>query len=327
MITLQITWLLLIGILIIGYAILDGFDLGVGIWHLFAKKGAERGAFIRAIEPFWDGNEVWLLTAGGALFAAFPAVYATVFSGFYLALILVLVGLIFRAVAIEYRNKVADHRWAAVWDVIFAVGSILPSLLYAVAIGNLLRGLPLSAAGDYLGGFFDLLNPYALTVGLVGLAMFAVHGALYLAIKTGGETQCKARAWAARAWWAYAACFLIAAGWTSHVYVHGSAALAQAFGAAAALAIGLIRTFNRQGRDTAAFLASCVGIALVMLGVVAVLFPNLVIASNDPARSLTVFNASSSERTLGVMLVIALIGMPVVIGYTAVIHRIFKGKV
>ena len=328
MTTLQIVWLFLIGVLLIGYAILDGFDLGVGFWHLFAKKGAERGTFIRAIEPFWDGNEVWLLTAGGALFAAFPAVYATVFSGFYLALILVLLGLILRAVSIEYRNKVADPRWVAVWDVAFAVGSILPSLLYAVAIGNLLRGLPLNATGDYTGGFFALLNPYALTVGLVGLSMFALHGALYLAVKTGGATQLKARTWAAKAWWAYAPLFMIAAGWTSHGYLRGGGvALPQTLGAAAALAIGLVRVFNRQGRDLPAFLASCAGIALVMLSVVAVLFPNLVIASNDASLSLTIFNASSSFRTLGVMLVIALIGMPVVIGYTVFIHRIFRGKV
>jgi len=328
MITLQLVWLLLIGVLIIGYAVLDGFDLGVGFWHLFAKKGAERSTFIRAIEPFWDGNEVWLLTAGGALFAAFPPVYATVFSGFYLALMLVLLGLILRAVSIECRNKVGDPRWVAVWDVAFAVGSILPSLLYAVAIGNLLRGLPLNATGDYTGGFWALLNPYALTVGLVGLSMFAIHGALYLAVKTGGETQRKARAWAAKAWWAYAPLFMIAAGWTSHGgYLRGGAAVPQMLGALAALAIGLVRIFNRQGRDLSAFLASCAGIALVMLGVVAVLFPNLVVASNDPSLSLTVFNASSSQRTLAVMLVIALIGMPLVIGYTVFIHRVFKGKV
>jgi cytochrome bd ubiquinol oxidase subunit II len=240
----------------------------------------------------------------------------------------VLLGLILRAVSIEYRNKVADPRWVAVWDVAFAVGSILPSLLYAVAIGNLLRGLPLNATGDYTGGFFALLNPYALTVGLVGLSMFALHGALYLAVKTGGATQLKARTWAAAAWWAYAPLFMIAAGWTSHGYLRGGGvALPQTLGAAAALAIGLVRVFNRQGRDRPAFLASCAGIALVMLSVVAVLYPNLVIASNDASLSLTIFNDSSSFHTLGVMLVIALIGMPVVIGYTVFIHRIFRGKV
>ncbi len=327
MATLQIVWLLLIGVLIIGYAILDGFDLGVGCWHLFAKKGSERSLFIRSIEPFWDGNEVWLLTGGGALFAAFPPVYATVFSGFYLALMLVLVGLIFRAVSIEYRNKVGDPRWVAAWDVAFSLGSMLPSLLYGVAVGNLLRGLQLDAKGDYTGGFFALLNPYALVIGLVGLSMFAVHGALYLAVKTEGETQRKARLWAAQAWRVYALLFFVAAGWTACCYLRSGVALPLVFATLAVVALALISAFSRKGDDLKAFFASCAGIALVMLSVVAVLFPNLVIASNDPALSLTVFNSSSSLRTLSVMLVIALLGMPVVIGYTVFIHRIFKGKV
>jgi len=327
MATLQIVWLLLIGILLIGYAILDGFDLGVGCWHLFAKKGRERSQFLHAIEPFWDGNEVWLLTGGGALFAAFPPVYATVFSGFYLALMLVLVGLIFRAVSIEYRNKVEDPRWVAAWDFAFSIGSILPSLLYAVAVGNLVRGLQLNANGDYTGGFFALLNPYALVVGLVGLTMFALHGALYLAVKTGGETQRKARVWAAQAWKAFALLYFVAAGWTACCYLRNGVVLPLVPATLAVVALALIRAFSRKGEDLKAFLASCAGIALVMLSVVAVLFPNLVIASNDPALSLTIFNASSSFRTLSVMLVIALLGMPVVIGYTVFIHRVFKGKV
>lgn len=327
MITLQVIWLLLIGILIIGYAILDGFDLGVGCWHLFAKKGDERSSFIRSIEPFWDGNEVWLLTGGGALFAAFPAVYATIFSGFYLPLMLILVGLIFRAVSIEYRNKVEDPRWVGAWDMAFSFGSMLPSLLYAVAVGNLLRGLPLAPNGDYTGGFLALLNPYSLVIGLVGFSMFALHGALYLAVKTGGETQCKARLWAAQAWRVYALLFFVAAGWTAMCYLRNGFVLPFVLATLAVVALALIKGFNRKGEDLKAFLASCASIALVMLAVVAVLFPNLVIATNDPALSLTIFNSSSSLRTLSVMLVIALLGMPVVIGYTILIHRIFKGKV
>jgi cytochrome d ubiquinol oxidase subunit II len=327
MITLQVIWLLLIGILIIGYAILDGFDLGVGCWHLFAKKGDERSSFIRSIEPFWDGNEVWLLTGGGALFAAFPPVYATVFSGFYLPLMLVLLGLIFRAVSIEYRNKVEDPRWVAAWDVAFSLGSMLPTLLYAVAVGNLLRGLQLDAKGDYTGGFFALLNPYSLVVGLVGFSMFALHGALYLAVKTGGDTQRKARLWAAQTWRVYALLFFVSAGWTATCYLRNGVVLPFVLATLAVVALALIRAFNRKGEDLKAFLASCASIALVMLSVVAVLFPNLVIATNDPKLSLTIFNASSSLRTLSVMLVIALLGMPVVIGYTIFIHRIFKGKV
>jgi len=327
MATLQLIWLLLIGVLIIGYAILDGFDLGVGCWHLCARKGAERSRFMRAIEPFWDGNEVWLLTGGGALFAAFPPVYATVFSGFYLALMLVLVGLIFRAVSIEFRNRVADPRWVAAWDFAFAAGSVLPSLLYAVAVGNLLRGLTLNAAGDYTGGFFALLNPYALLFGIAGLAMIALHGALYLAVKTDGETQARVRVWAARAWTVYLPLFLAAAGWTAACYLRGGVVLPVALAVAALAALALLRRFNGRGEDLKAFLASCAGIALVLLAVVAALFPNLVVASNDAALSLTIYNSSSSRLTLVTMLVIALLGMPVVIGYTVFIHRVFKGKV
>jgi cytochrome d ubiquinol oxidase subunit II len=327
MITLQITWLLLVGVLIIGYAVLDGFDLGVGCWHLFAKKAAERDRLIRSIEPYWDGNEVWLLTGGGALFAAFPPVYATVFSGFYLALMLVLLGLILRAVAIEFRGRIADPRWTAAWDIAFSAGSALPSLLYAVAIGNLLRGLPLNAAGDCTGGFLALLNPYALTVGLTGLTMFATHGALYLALRTDGETQRKARGWAMRAWHIYAALFGVSATWTLMAYLRHGKLLPVAFALLAAAALALTRVWNRKGADLPAFLASGTGIALVLLGVVAALFPDLVPASNDASLSLTVFNSSSSALTLTAMLVIALIGMPAVLGYTVFVYRTFRGKV
>ena len=193
-------WFLVLGGLFSGYAILDGFDLGVGFWHLFAKRPGERKAFIRSIEAFWDGNEVWLLTAGGGLFAAFPPVYATVFSGLYLAMMLVLLGLIFRATAIEFRNKVDSPRWTAAWDLAFSLGSILPSILFGVAIGNVLLGLELSALGDYTGGFLALLNPFALLCGIVGLAMFAHHGALYLAMKLEGPVANDARKWAGMAW-------------------------------------------------------------------------------------------------------------------------------
>lgn len=327
MAALQIIWLLLIGLLIIVYAIMDGFDLGVGCWHLFAKKKEERSAFIKSIEPFWDGNEVWLITGGGALFAAFPAVYATVFSGFYLALILVLLGLIFRAVSIEYRNKVERSGWIAAWDIAFSVGSILPSLLYAVAIGNLLRGIELNATGDYTGGFFALLNPYALTVGLVGLSMFAVHGALYLSLRVGGDIEKTAAKWAGKAWNVYAPLLLVAGIWTCMLYLRGYKVIPIALGLLAAVAVIMIRVFNSKGENLKAFIASASGIALVMLTVVAVLFPNMVVATNDSALNLTIFNSSSSQRTLTVMLVIALIGLPVVIGYTIFINRIFKGRV
>ena len=176
MLELQVTWYFLIGFLLTVYAVLDGFDLGVGFWHLFTKSDEDRRVLLNAVGPVWDGNEVWLITGGGALFAAFPHVYATVFSGMYLALMLVLYALIFRAVSMEFRSKDPSARWRAGWDAAFSLGSVVPALLFGVALGNLLRGLLLDATKTYVGGFFNLLNPYALLIGVVGLAMIATHG-------------------------------------------------------------------------------------------------------------------------------------------------------
>jgi len=324
---LQIIWFLLIGVLLIGYAILDGFDLGVGFWHLFAKKKGERSAFIESIEPFWDGNEVWLLTGGGALFAAFPPVYATAFSGFYLALMLVLLGLIFRAVAIEFRNKVDHPGWTKAWDFAFAFGSILPSILYGVAIGNILRGLELNAIGDYTGGFLALLNPFALLCGLVGLSMFALHGALYLAMKLDGKIAGDARRWASKAWVVFVALFIVATVWGAKGFFYDITVvpLVLALFVVGASVMGFL--FNRAGRAVAAFIASCETIAFTMLAVAAALFPYMVPCTNNPEWSLTLSNSSSSQLTLTAMLVIALIGMPLVLAYTWFVHRVFKGKV
>lgn len=325
--TLQIIWFLLIGILIIGYAILDGFDLGVGFWHLFAKKKGERTAFIHSIEPFWDGNEVWLLTGGGALFAAFPPVYATVFSGFYLAMMLVLLGLIFRAVAIEFRNKVDSPGWVRAWDIAFAFGSILPSVLYGVAIGNVLLGLELNAIGDYTGGFFALLNPFALLCGVVGLAMFAHHGALYLSLKLDGEIANDARRWAGITWYAFLFTLMPALIYGIKFCIHGNGIIPMVLVVLTLIANVVAFNYNKKGKARAAFLASSGTIAFLMLAVATALFPNMVPCTNDPEWSLTVFNSSSSQLTLVSMLVIAVIGMPIVLGYTWFIHRVFKDKV
>ena len=324
---LQIIWFLLVGILLIGYAVLDGFDLGVGFWHLFAKKKGERSAFIRAIEPFWDGNEVWLLTGGGALFAAFPPVYATAFSGYYLAMMLVLVGLIFRAVAIEFRNKVDHPKWIGAWDIAFAFGSILPSILYGVAIGNTLRGLELNAIGDYTAGFPALLNPFSLLCGLVGLSMFALHGALYLSMKLDGDIAADARRWASKAWVVFLVLFLAAAGFGIKNFLYGIKAIPITLVVLTLLCSVATFLFNKQEKAVRAFVASGGTIALVMLSVAFALFPNMVPCTNNPEWSLTVFNSSSSQLTLTAMLVIALIGMPLVLAYTVFIHRVFKGKV
>ena len=325
---LQITWFLLFGILIIGYAILDGFDLGVGFWHLFAKKKGERSAFIHSIEPFWDGNEVWLLTAAGALFAAFPPVYATVFSGFYLVMMLVLMGLIFRAVGIEFRNKIENETWVKAWDFSFSAGSILPTVLYGVAIGNVLQGLELNAIGDYTGGFFALLNPFALSCGVVGLAMFAHHGALYLAMKLDGDIAQNAQKWAQKAWYAFLFALIPTLIYGVKFCMSGDYRILPIILIVLLLVVHAASLiFNKKGNVKAAFIASSVTIACLMLAVAAALYPNVVPCTNNPEWGLTVFNSSSSELTLFSMLIIALIGMPLVLGYTIFIHRVFKDKV
>jgi len=323
---LRIVWYLLIGVLLTGYAILDGFDLGVGVLFPFiAKDERDRRTLLQAIGPVWDGNEVWLLTGGGAIFAAFPHVYATVFSGFYLALMLVIFALIFRAVSMEFRR---DARWRKFWDGAFAVGSFLPALLYGVAMGNLARGIPLDANMNFTGNFFTLLNPYALLIGLLGLAMFVVQGATYTIQKTEGDLQARARQWLRGSQVAFAVLFVVATVATTFVRPAAfSQPLAWLAGLVVVAAFVLGWVFAAQKKDLPAFLASSTTIAGLMGIYGASNFPNMVPALNDPALSLTIYNSSSSQLTLTVMLVMALVGMPIVIAYTAFIYHVFKGKV
>ena len=329
---LQVTWFFLVGVLLTGYAVLDGFDLGVGFWHLFTRKDRERRTLLGAIGPVWDGNEVWLLTGGGAIFAAFPPVYSTVFSGFYLALMLVLLGLILRAVAIEFRSQSPSPKWRSVWDLAFAVGSVLPALLFGVALGNIMRGLELDAQSYYAGGFFDLLNPYALLVGVTGLAMLVSHGAFFLVGKTEGELKERARSWGIRSWFVFIALFVVMSGTTfamqpqllDNLEKYPVLWLIPLLAFVFILFTGIAA---KKGFDGRAFLFSCLSVVGVMALVGASIFPNLVPALNDPKLSLTIYNGSSSKLTLKVMLILALIGMPVVLGYTAWIYRKFAGPV
>ena len=328
---LNIVWFLLIGVLLTGYAILDGFDLGVGVLHLFARSEEERRLHINAIGPVWDGNEVWLLTGGGALFAAFPVVYATVFSGFYLALILVLVALIFRAVSFEFRGKVAAPGWRRFWDWAFGLGSLVPALVFGVAVGNLLQGMPFDTDGNLQVTLLGLLNPYALVIGLLGLAMFVMHGATYLTLKTDGALRDRMAALAARLWVAFVVLFVVAsvATFLAAPWIFREAGPAPLTWVFAALLLGaeyLLPASLKARRYGRAFVASCVSI-VAPIGLAAVaLFPRLVPARPDLAKSLTIYNAASTPRTLTTMLIIALVGMPFVIAYTAVIYRVFKGK-
>jgi len=329
MTTLQAIWFVLIFVLLAGYAILDGFDLGVGVLHLFAREERDRRVALQAIGPVWDGNEVWLLTAGGALFAAFPAVYATVFSGFYLALVLLLVALIGRAVAVEVRSKVESPAWRRVWDVIFGLGSLLATLLLGVALGNILRGVPVSASGDYTGTFLELLNPYAILIGVLALAVFTWHGAIYLAGKADGPMRQRLAHWAFILGGLVMILYLVALT-TSHFVapflledkrILWAPQMVVLAGATTGLALA------GGGRLSGALVASSVTIGTMMAQAGAALFPRLVPSSTDLAYSLTAANASSTEPTLRAMLIITLIGMPCVLAYTVWAHWVFRGKV
>lgn len=323
-------WFGLVGVLLVGYAILDGFDLGVGMLHLLiARTDRERSILMRAIGPVWDGNEVWLLTMGGALFAAFPVVYATVFSGFYLALLLLLVALILRAVALEFRHHLADAGWRRTWDLAFAVGSGLPALLLGVAVGNVARGLPLTD-GQYTGGLLGLLNPFALLVGVTAVAMFALQGALWLTIRTDGDLRGRSWRIARVAWIAFVLLWglvtLAARADAGHLWSNYGSILAWVVPALFVLAAAATGLAIRARRASLAFVASSASVAS-LVGILGVgLYPALV-PDRSGGAGLTVANAASSELTLTVMLIIALIGMPLVLGYTAFIYRHFWGPV
>jgi cytochrome bd ubiquinol oxidase subunit II len=329
---LNITWFLLIGVLLAGYSILDGFDFGVGILHLFTKDENEKRINLNAIGPVWDGNEVWLLTGGGALFAAFPVVYATVFSGFYLAFMLLLVALIFRAVALEFRGKVDSVKWKKAWDWAFGLGSLLPALLIGVAYGNILRGIPLNQNGLFTGNFLTLLNPYSILMGVLSLVTFTMHGAVYMTLKSEGNQRERNKNYASRLWIAVVILYILATLSTFFVssYLFQGILKSPLFWILfiiLLLSVLYLPVALKAGKYFLAMLSSSLMIA-GMFGISGIsLFPRLVPSLTDLQYSLTIYNASSTPRTLYTMLIIALIGMPVVIIYTIYIYRVFKGKV
>jgi cytochrome d ubiquinol oxidase subunit II len=329
---LNFIWFLLVGILLTGYAMLDGFDLGVGALHLFTKDDAERRTLLNAIGPVWDGNEVWLVTGGGALFAAFPNVYATAFSGFYLALFLLLASLIFRSVAIEFRSKRPEHWWRQMWDVSFSVGSILSGLLLGVALGNIAWGVPVDAQGEFAGTFLGLLKPYPLLVGVTTLALFMMHGAIYGVMKTEGALHDKLRGWAMRSILFFVICAAILTLVTLIFVPHLTARVRANPWLFTVLLANLLAIANiprefHRGHDGRAFLSSCATIITLMALFALNTFPNLIYSLPTPDNSLTIYNAASSSKTLEIMLIIAGIGMPLVLAYTVGIYWIFRGKV
>lgn len=334
MTALGILWFVLIAVLICGYFILDGFDLGAGALYPFlARDERDRAVIRRAIGPVWDGNEVWLLTAGGALFAAFAPAYATSFSGFYLAIMLVLFGLIVRATALEFRAH--DPAWAKLWDALFFIGSLVPALLFGVAVGNIVQGLPLNATGDYTGTFFDLLSPFALSCGVLGLVHMLVQGSSWIALKAPRGSALKVRAAALRGRLAVAdlAVFALVALQFFMVVVPNSAAGITANTASSIFAlvfvVSLVAVVVCKGARRKDDVVRHVLVSLGCVGLVgmlaASLFPNLIPAT-APAFSITIANAASSDLTLIAMTVIACIGVPLVLAYHVISYRVFSGS-
>jgi cytochrome d ubiquinol oxidase subunit II len=329
---LNTIWFILIGVLLTGYAILDGFDLGVGALHLFVKDDTERRIMLNSIGPVWDGNEVWLVTSGGALFAAFPHVYATVFSGFYTAFMLLLFGLIFRAVAIEFRSKEKMKWWRNMWDTAFSFSSILIAFLMGVALGNIITGIPLDAEKEFAGSFLSLLNPYTIMVGITTVALFMMHGSIYAVMKTEGSLQSKIRGWVNNTIIFFVICYVTTTMYTLIYYPHMVQHFKEQplFFIVAILNMLAIANIPREifhKRDFLAFLSSCASIVALLILFAVGLFPNIVLSNPNPEYSLNIYNAASSQKTLNIMLIIAAIGVPFVLAYTISIYWVFRGKV
>jgi cytochrome d ubiquinol oxidase subunit II len=324
-------WFLLWGVLWSVYFMLDGYDLGLGtVMPALAKTDEDRKLVYRSISPFWDGNEVWLITAGGVTFAAFPATYAVLFSGLYTPLMLILFALIIRGVTFAFRGKIDNPKWRMVWDLCLVLGSFLPALLFGVAFANLFKGLPIDGQGIFQGTLVTLLNPYGLAGGLLFVAIFAMHGSLWLTTKTAGELQSRAGALAKRIWplvLLLTVIFLLATQRVTHLYdnylAHPVLFLIPLMAVFALLAT---RVFMALSSWWKAWFASALTIVSTTLFGVVGMYPNLIPSSLDPKFSMTVTNSSSSPLTLKIMLGVALTFVPLVIAYQVWVHYLFKDR-
>ena len=360
--TLRVIWWLILGILLIGFAVMDGFDLGVGaVFRFIGRTDEERRALLASIEPVWDGNQVWFILGGGAVFAAWPVLYAASFSGLYLAMLLLLSAFILRPVGFAYRNKLADPRWRNTWDWAVFFGGTVPALLCGVAIGNLFLGLPFHfdelRRPVYTGSFFGLLHPYALLTGLVSLSMLIMHGCTYAALKVGEPMSARALALGRTAATTFMLAFIIAGVWVSvamggyridavaaagvaesaqnHIYVSQNGWLENYrvhsllwLAPVGALVFAFItRALLGIGRAGAAFVSSSLTLAATILTAGFALFPFLMPSSEAHNDSLTVWNASSSERTLRIMLLAVVIFLPIILAYTTWVFRVLKGRI
>ncbi len=329
---LNITWFILVGILLTGYAVLDGFDLGIGTLHLFVKGDMNRRIMINSIGPVWDGNEVWLVTGGGALFAAFPNVYASVFSGFYVAIMLVIFVIIFRAVAIEFRSKSPSPKWRTAWDWAFSISSVLISLIFGIALGNIIYGVPLHSDKEIHISFFELLNPYSLLVGITTVALFTMHGAIYGVLKTEGDLQLNLKKWVNNSIIFFVICY-VSTTMVTLIYVPRMTEIFKLHPEFFIIAIlnmlaiaNIPREIHHQ-REFKAFLSSCFAIIFLLSLFAIGNFPNLVHSNISNDFSLNIYNAASSRKTLEIMFTMALIGIPFVLAYTISVYWIFRGKV
>lgn len=327
--TLQTIWFVLIVVLFTGFFFLEGFDFGVGILLPFmSKEDRERRVVINTIGPVWDANEVWIITAGGAMFAAFPEWYATLFSGFYPALLLMLLTMILRGVAFEFRSKHDTPAWRSLWDWSIFTGSFVPALLWGVALGNFIRGVPIDESKNYVGGFFNLLNPYALVLGLASLSIFTLHGAVFLSLKTSGSLQEKAMSMAKKVqvpaiviYLAFLVYTLIETDFYQRMGVNPG--IVPITGLFALLSVPLFLKKNHSGW---AFIMTGVTIAFSTITLFMVLFPRVMVSSLNPEWSLTIYNASSTEYTLGIMSIVALIFVPIVLIYQIWSYWIFRKR-
>jgi cytochrome d ubiquinol oxidase subunit II len=325
-------WFVLFIVIIAGYLILDGFDMGVGILHLpLARTDTDRRVVLNSIGPVWEGNEVWLILGGGVLFAAFPIVYASLFSGFYSAMMLVLLVMILRTVAIEFRSKRESPRWRTAWDVVFWAASLGLALLLGVAFGNVVSGVPLDSSGNIQVHLISLLTPFALLVGITTVAMFAMHGAIFLTLKTDGEFRTRTQRAIPGLMLVFFALntLVVIAMVLFHQEItkrYTTDIWPVVFPAAALVALLGAWYLLRRGRAFWAFMSSAAMIGLLLVSGAIGVYPNLLISTIDQANNLTIYNGASADNTLTVMLVIALIGMPFVLLYTAGVYYIFRGK-
>ena len=332
---LHLLWFALLGVLLAGHGILDGFDLGVGILHLCVRKDLDRRILMNSIGPIWDGNEVWLVVFGGAVFAAFPRAYAAAFSGFYTPFMLLLVALIFRAVSMEFRSKQEMGWWRQAWDTSFFAASTLAAFLFGVAVGNCMLGLPLGPDGDFVRSvpLTHMLRPYPVLVGLFAVATFAMHGAIYLYLKTEGELQQRVHRWMWVTFFVFLTLYVLVSFFTLHDNPAATAKYREHPWAWAVVALNVLAIANipraiYTGRPFYAFISSSCTIAAFTFLFGLTLYPNMIVSSErNPEWNLTIAKAASSDKTLAIMTIIAFLGLPFVLSYTATIYWLFRGKV